>query len=232
MTQPTPSSNNAEPRPKYADIYTADYYSGKDSFFYKISGGYKDFRPYFNRLARWFMPHVQGPNILDVGCAYGYMLERFVGYGNLHGIDVSAHAIAVARRRLPQAQLHVGTLGVDPIPYADATFQTVLMTDVIEHLVYDDQPAAAAEIRRVLQPGGHWLITTPNLSLVRRVFYRIPDRMEHHFGMRDHRGWLAFFAGQGFEVVDWWTYLHGMLPFRWRRGLLPEFAVVLRRLPA
>lgn len=214
---------------QYQEIYTENYYSGRDSFFYKATGGYRDVRPYFNRLARWFMPFAEAGPVLDIGCAYGYMLGRFAGLGPLHGVDVSEHAIEVARREMPEAEFAVSTLGVEPLPFADNSFQTILTTDVVEHLHYEDQPRAAADVLRVLRPGGVWLVTTPNQGLLRRVFYRIPDRMEHHFGMRECRDWLGFLAGEGFGVVDFWTYLHGLLPFRWRRGGLPELAMVLRK---
>lgn len=218
-----------QPQSDYERIYTENYYSGQDSFFYKIFGGYKDIRPYFDRIARWFQPYVKGPEILDIGCAYGYFLDRFQGQGNLHGVDVSEHAIAVAKATYPNYAFATAILGVAPLPFEDNKFQTIFATDVVEHLHYSDQAAATKDVLRVLAPGGCWLITTPNRSILRRIFYRIPDRMEHHFGMRDQRGWVNFLLAQGFELVTTWTYLHGMLPFRWRFGILPELAVILRK---
>ncbi len=216
-------------QPDYREIYTENYYSGKDSFFYKISGGYKDFRPYFNRLARWFGPFVNPGPVLDIGCAYGYFLSRFEGAGPLHGLDVSEHAIQVARQKYPDATFGTAILGQEPLPSEDNFFQTLIMSDVLEHLTYQDQPVGVQEVLRVLKPGGHWLITTPNYGVLRKIFYRIPDRMEHHFGMRIHSDWIAFLQDQGLELVDFWTYAHGMLPFRWRRGGLPELAMVMRK---
>jgi len=214
----------------YREIYTEDYYSGKNSFFYKLTG-YKDFQGYFDRLARWFAPHVAGERLLDIGCAYGFLLRRFQGEYELHGIDVSDHAIGEARTLLPEATFHVGALGVEPLPYNDNSLDTMLCTDVLEHLLYEDQPRAAQDMLRVLKPGGRLCVSTPNGGIIRKLFYFIPDRMEHHFGMRNHRGWLTFFGQQGFEIVDYWTYLHGLLPFRWRRGGLPELGFVVRKPP-
>ena len=36
--------------------YDRDYFEGRTSFFYRLTG-YRDFERYFNRLARWFRPH-------------------------------------------------------------------------------------------------------------------------------------------------------------------------------
>jgi hypothetical protein len=49
----------------------------------------------------------------------------------------------------------------DPFPYADETFDTVLCCELIEHLV--------SEINRVLKPGGHLVLTTPNIVSARAI---------------------------------------------------------------
>jgi SAM-dependent methyltransferase len=48
------------------------------------------------------------------------------------------------------------------LPLASASVDVVIMFELIEHLV--DPDAALAEVRRVLVPGGHFLLTTPNLA--------------------------------------------------------------------
>lgn len=51
----------------------------------------------------------------------------------------------------------------DRFPYGDASFDVVLFCEIIEHLTAD--PVAALEqIHRVLKPGGHLVLTTPNVA--------------------------------------------------------------------
>ncbi len=55
----------------------------------------------------------------------------------------------------------------DAFPYADASFDTVLCCELIEHL-FTDPMHMMSEINRVLKPGGHLLITTPNTGFAAR----------------------------------------------------------------
>jgi SAM-dependent methyltransferase len=50
----------------------------------------------------------------------------------------------------------------DVFPYPDASFDMVLFCEIIEHLTVDPTHFLC-EIHRVLKPGGHLLLTTPNV---------------------------------------------------------------------
>jgi glycosyltransferase involved in cell wall biosynthesis/SAM-dependent methyltransferase len=56
----------------------------------------------------------------------------------------------------------------DVFPYADEYFATVLCCELIEHLVRDPMHMLA-EINRILRPGGHLVLTTPNLASLRAL---------------------------------------------------------------
>jgi glycosyltransferase involved in cell wall biosynthesis/SAM-dependent methyltransferase len=56
----------------------------------------------------------------------------------------------------------------DVFPYAGASFDTVLCCELIEHL-FTDPMHMMSEINRILKPGGHLLITTPNLGSLRAI---------------------------------------------------------------
>ncbi len=56
----------------------------------------------------------------------------------------------------------------DVFPYAAASFDTVLCCELIEHL-FTDPMHMMSEINRILKPGGHLLITTPNLGSLRAI---------------------------------------------------------------
>ncbi len=56
----------------------------------------------------------------------------------------------------------------DLYPYSDASFDTVLCCELIEHL-FADPMHMMSEINRILKPGGHLVLTTPNLGSLRAI---------------------------------------------------------------
>ena len=56
----------------------------------------------------------------------------------------------------------------DPFPYPDAWFSTVLCCELIEHL-FEDPMHLMGEVNRILKPGGHLVLTTPNVAALRGI---------------------------------------------------------------
>ena len=56
----------------------------------------------------------------------------------------------------------------DCFPYGDAYFSTVLCCELVEHLT-EDPMHMMAEINRILRPGGHLVLTTPNIASLRAI---------------------------------------------------------------
>jgi len=123
------------------------------------------------RLA-WFDRHIdwQGKDVLDLGCAGGFMAEALAGRGaRVTGIDPAAGAIAAARAHADAAGLRIGyDVGVgEALPYGDAGFDAVVCVDVLEHVA--DLPKVLAEVTRVLRPGGMFAFDTINRNPLARL---------------------------------------------------------------
>ncbi len=56
----------------------------------------------------------------------------------------------------------------DPFPYPDDHFSTVLCGELIEHL-FEDPMHLMCEVNRILKPGGHLVLTTPNVAALRGI---------------------------------------------------------------
>jgi SAM-dependent methyltransferase len=91
-----------------------------------------------------------GQSVLDVGCGVGTFLRLVTDRGaRAYGLDASDALLAVARARLPQADLSVGEM--EALPYEDDTFD--LVTGFNSFFFANDFVAALSEAGRVAKPG-------------------------------------------------------------------------------
>ncbi|MEI9976143.1 MAG: methyltransferase domain-containing protein [Ignavibacteriota bacterium] len=56
----------------------------------------------------------------------------------------------------------------DRFPYEDEYFSTVMCGELIEHL-FEDPMHLMGEVNRILKPGGHLVLTTPNIAALRGI---------------------------------------------------------------
>jgi arsenite methyltransferase len=107
-------------------------------------------------------PHV-GEEVLDIGSGPGHLvgeIARRIGpRGAVHGVDPSPSMLAIAARRTvgeDAAPVSFGPGDAVGLPFPDGSFDAVTATQLYEYVA--DMPAALAEARRVLRPGGRLLV--------------------------------------------------------------------------
>jgi 2-polyprenyl-3-methyl-5-hydroxy-6-metoxy-1,4-benzoquinol methylase len=99
--------------------------------------------------------------VIDLGCGTGYgTAELSETAESVVGVDVSDDAILEARQEFTRPNLSFQTASVTELPFPDANFHLGVCFEVIEHL--DDYRPLLAEARRVLVPGGQFIVSTPN----------------------------------------------------------------------
>ena len=121
---------------------------------------------------RWFDRHIDWPgkDVLDIGCAGGFMAEALAGRGaRVTGIDPAADAINAARIHAREGGLDIGyDVGVgEALPYENGSFDTVVCVDVLEHVA--DLNRVLVDVYRTLRPGGLFLFDTINRNLLARI---------------------------------------------------------------
>ncbi len=99
--------------------------------------------------------------VLEIGCGTGTLALRLAREGHrVTAVDISEEAVGFARRLAAGlAAVTFEVAGADRLPYADASFEAVVAAKVLDHLDRAGLERAAAEIRRVLAPGGAFLAT-------------------------------------------------------------------------
>jgi len=101
---------------------------------------------------------------LDAGCGAGYGTTELAATGaEVLGIDVSEEAVAHARANYA-GRARFEQASCTAIPAADAAFRLITAFEVIEHI--PDWREFLMEARRVLEPAGFFLVSTPN-----RLYY-------------------------------------------------------------
>lgn len=119
--------------------------------------------PALHKLVRQHFPADRNAAVLDLGCGHGALLHfaRAAGYTNLRGVDGSPEQVAAARR-LGIDGVEEGDLRDALAAQPDASLDVVVAFDVIEHFTRDELLPFVDEVRRVLKPGGRWIIHVPN----------------------------------------------------------------------
>jgi SAM-dependent methyltransferase len=109
-------------------------------------------------VAALLRDELRGPQrVLDVGCGAGGMFRWLLDNGHeACGVDSSPASLEHAAQLVPAGSLHLGEAG--RLPFPNASFDGVLLLDVLEHT---DDAAALAEARRVVRPGGWVLVAVP-----------------------------------------------------------------------
>jgi SAM-dependent methyltransferase len=165
---------------------------------------------FYEMYRREVIARVQGTSnreILEVGCGEGMMFE---------GTDIAPTQMDVSMRRVrfarDKGQQAICGDGYH-IPFANASFSTVLLIAMLEHT--SEPWRVLAEARRVLRQGGRAIIVVPNdvtMSAGRLVLGKFPIRYPDHLTFttpgRMHK-WLA----SGFAVREEFPLPFRPLPF-------------------
>jgi SAM-dependent methyltransferase len=157
---------------------------------------------YFNRFIDWsqrraverlfrlveFQP---GDPAADIGCGTGRWAKELATRGlAARGFDISPAMVERARELAPQISFDVAPATDLPLPTASQKVVTCIT--VLHHLSYEQQSSAAAELSRVLLPGGACVIAV--------LLDRLPGGRWCY--PRSRSGWELLFAEHGLQAIE------------------------------
>lgn len=159
--------------------------------------------------------------VLDIGCGNGQFARFLFGPGReIIGLDLDWGDLRQAHRS--GAYRAVLRADATALPFAAATFASLLANCVLEHIAADE--AVIAEAARVLRPGGRLIFTVPAPGL--KDCLRVPERFRargeeelakaylaefdrrlahHHYHSRET--WAAMLERHGLQVARLDPYL-------------------------
>jgi SAM-dependent methyltransferase len=145
---------------KAEQYYTGDYFSGGRA------DGYADYlgaepvlRREFARTIQFIRTYRPKGRLLDVGCAYGFLLEEAWPFYDVSGIEIAEEAAEFCRSR----GLRVRTGVADQATLSElGAMDVIVLLDVLEHL--PDPLATLTVCARHLNAGGVIVITTGDFA--------------------------------------------------------------------
>ena len=167
-------------------IYGAPYFHGFNSGYPQegYAAHHPDWVHWLDRIATQVRP---GSRWLDLGCAYGFLVERARSRGyRAVGCDISRYALTqnvALRGVLAEAD------GLQ-LPFRSESMDLITAFDVLEHLDFPEQ--AVAEIHRCLAPRGLAIIATPDPCRLGRTE---PTHVSEHPPVH----WILLLQKQGFN---------------------------------
>lgn len=173
-------------------------------------------RETFQHVRTLCLPKAEEPGVrvLDVGCGGGGLRVRWPNW-NTWGIDISAVAVQAARSKYPGGHFETCTIEEsDRLKWG--TFELVVATEVVEHLV--DVNVGLAAMARATAPGGWLVLTTPNRDalhcrMARKMGFEAPLCCTHHTKEFGYQELIDLVCKHGFRhdkalgvmLTPWWT---------------------------
>lgn len=114
-------------------------------------------------IARYFFAArlARGKRVVDLGCGAGYGSAELARTAvSVLGCDISQEAVEWARTQYAVPNLRFEQASCDAVPLGDASIDLAVAFEVIEHLYEPEK--LLAEVRRLLAPGGQFVVSTPN----------------------------------------------------------------------
>jgi len=149
--------------------YSPDYFWNEYMPALGVTDGQFDLNYFDSRhsaMLRFIARHRPAPGrLIEIGAGAGFFLKAAERAGwSVAGIEISTEGVEFATTRLG---LEIRRESAEALSFPDASFDVVVMFDVIEHLL--DLVAALARVKAVLRPGGLLVVTTPNLHALSRL---------------------------------------------------------------
>lgn len=165
--------------------------------------------------------------ILDLGCGNGYLANYLLSQGfNVYGTDASEKGIAIAGQISP-GRFFVQDLSTNtlPAPLQRLAFDTIISTEVIEHLY---NPASfIALCKQLLGSRGEIIISTPYHGYLKNLMLSLFNKWDTHADPLWMGGHIKFWSrktlsrvltGAGFTVTVFKGC--GRVPYFWKSMII------------
>lgn len=173
-----------------AALYDENYYShGYATDTEEAYGRHGQWLDFFSGAARHIRKKIRPRSVLDVGCAFGLLVEALRDQGvKAWGIDISPYAVSQARADMRDKIVEGSVL--DPLPLQRGKrYDLAICIEVLEHLPPE---SAALAVQRLCEASD------------RVLFSSSPDDFEEptHFNVLPTSEWIKLFNANGYHLAE------------------------------
>lgn len=167
----------------------------------------------------------QKPRVLDLGCGNGSLSNLIAKQGyEVVGVEDSESGVKFARLSFPECHFIQASIYELPCAELENSFDFVISSEVIEHLIYPRELVRAA--KKCLKPNGRLMLTTPYHGYLKSLVIALLGKMDQHFSPLWDGGHVKFFSvttlkalleSEGYTDITF--KFSGRLPYLWKSML-------------
>lgn len=167
----------------------------------------------------------QKPRVLDLGCGNGSLSYLIAQQGyEVVGVEESESGFELARLNFPDCQFIQASIYDLPYTKLENSFDIVVSSEVIEHLLYPRELVKAA--KKCLKPNGRLILTTPYHGYFKFLALALMGKMDKHLNPLWDGGHIKFFSTATITALlrsEHYTnikfYFAGRAPYLWKSML-------------
>jgi len=213
--------------------YDEAYFEGRNSNYWWTVGSYGNLRqfPHWEEMLELIREFRRGGRLLDVGCAYGFLVDEASKYFESYGIDVSGFAVKKSKE---YCRGNVSRASAGHLPFRDESFDAIALVDTLEHV--PDFDNCLKDVVRALKKGGVLLLQLPNPLVWAHVCARFGLDDETHVNNFRLERWQRVLLENGVKVER----CFGFISFSFKKvrflvkseravSLFPEFWIIAKK---
>jgi 2-polyprenyl-3-methyl-5-hydroxy-6-metoxy-1,4-benzoquinol methylase len=214
-------------------LYDEAYFEGRNSNYWWTVGSYKNLQkfPHWNEMLKVIKEIKANGKLLDIGCAYGFLINAASIHFESYGIDISKFAVKKSKEL---CRGKVSRASAVSLPFKNESFSVVTVVDTLEHVPNLNQ--CLKDIVRILKKDGVLFLQLPNPLVWTHLCGRLGLKDETHTNNFWLKQWKTVLAEHGLRVEK----CFGMVAFASRKiqffvrssraaSLLPQWWIIARK---